>query len=206
LRITSLPTTPQTTPDRHLVANPGSEGSVQRRNTATSALRSVSNRGRSPSYRSWPAPDGRLRGMTTRPAEARRTRHPSADFNADGKYTGDPGRRRRVRQRELGRLPGHGETVAPGTGPRGHALRGTDSPANGRTLADNAPEVMLSSSPARLRPQTEPICVKPSPGHKFPLRRASSPRFHGTFVSASNCNARKRKLPCRPHRRSSNYR
>ena len=34
-------------------------------------------------------------------------------------------------------------------------------------------EVMLSSSPAQLRPQTEPICVKPSPGHEFPLRRAS---------------------------------
>jgi hypothetical protein len=85
--------------------------------------------------------------MTTRPAEPRRTRHPSADFDADGKYIGDPGRRPRVRQRELSRLPGHGETVGPGAGPRDHALRGTDSPANGRTLADNAREAMLSSSP-----------------------------------------------------------
>jgi hypothetical protein len=91
------------------------------------------------------------------------TRHPSADFNADGKYIGDQVAAVVSASGTSDDPQGYGETVArelfPGVMPYvvgtpatyGFTIR------NDRTLADNAPEVMLSlvagtAVPSGLRP------------------------------------------------------
>ena len=91
------------------------------------------------------------------------TRHPSADFNADGKYIGDQVAAVVSASGTSDDPQGYGETVArelfPGVMPYvvgtpatyGFTIR------NGRMLADDAPEVMLSlvagtAVPSGLRP------------------------------------------------------
>jgi hypothetical protein len=91
------------------------------------------------------------------------TRHPSADRNADGKYIGDRVDAVVAASRTSADPQGYGQTVARDLFPDllpyvvgtpatyGFAAR------NGRTLADNAPEVMLSlvantAVPSGLRP------------------------------------------------------
>jgi hypothetical protein len=91
------------------------------------------------------------------------TRHPSADFDADGRYIGDQVAAVVAASGTSGDPYGYGQTVARELFPDvlsyvvgtpatyGFAVR------NGRTLADNAPEAMLSlvagtAVPSGLRP------------------------------------------------------
>jgi hypothetical protein len=103
------------------------------------------------------------------------TRHPSEDFNADGKYIGDKIAAVVAASGTSDEPQGYGQTVArellPDVLPYvvgtpttyGFATR------NGRTLADNAPEVMLSlvagtAVPSGLKPSVD----KRMRDNKFP--------------------------------------
>ena len=103
------------------------------------------------------------------------TRHPSADFNDDGKYIGDLVAAVVAASGTADDPQGYGQTVARNLFPDvlsyavgtpatyGFAVR------NGRTLADNAPEAMLSL----VAGTAVPSGLKPSVAER--LRRGSFP-------------------------------
>ena len=156
------------------------------------------------------------------------TRHPSEGLRRGRRAHRRAHRRRRRGQRDLGRPAGLRRRPWPGSFPRRPALRGRARPAtfgfagrNGRTLADNAPEVMLSlvagtavpPGSSRRSPRTyEPTssrtsCRRASHRCSSDARAAASQAKHNyrgrTFNFAARSLSRGRSSPCAPRPGSS---
>jgi hypothetical protein len=108
----------------------------------------------------------------TNPAD---TRQPSQDFNAVGKYIGDKISAVVAPSGTLGDPQGYGQTVARELFPDVlHYVVGTPATygfatRNGRTMADNAPEVMLSLVSGTAVPSgLKPSIAKHLRDDKFP--------------------------------------
>jgi hypothetical protein len=108
----------------------------------------------------------------TNPAD---TRHPSQDFNAVGKYIGDQVSAVVAASGTSGDPQGYGQTVARELFPDVlHYVVGTPATygfatRNGRTMADNAPEVMLSLVAGKAVPSgLNPSVAKNQRTEKFP--------------------------------------